>query len=403
MTVLDLTFVADVGVRLLGFAVLSGVVATGAAFVYRWVARERAPDGVTILLGLAAVAIWLNTRAALGDAIGGTTEFLSADAAAFTVAAFFVGAITADLGGRVGDRLATDVAALSGVVHVDADVTGIVRAGGRVLRLRLPNEIDDVDGFDPVPAETKDRIAGTTMLFPRAVSVGELEERLAARLATDHGIAHVEVDISADGRIESLAVGRRQAGIGPTLGSGTVAKAIRADPPTEASAGDVVEMWPVRPPEEGGSVERNAKPIVAEVWAVSDDIVTVVVDAADAPRLDPDTTHRLVTLPYEPRRDREVASLLRTSDTETAALSIGSESPIDGMAVGDLDRLIIEGLDHLVVAVERTDDEVDVVPAPDRTLVAGETVHVIGDPLAIRALTDAAAGEPASLAADPER
>lgn len=361
--------------RVLGLGVLAGVTAGTGAFVFRWYAGDGLPDGVAILLGLSAIALWLNTTATLGLAIGGTDIDLDVLPAALTLGAFAVGTIGADLGRRLGDRLSEDLTTITPLPRLNGDVGQLVKAKGRVLRVTLPDDIEDIEGYDPVAGETKSELAGASLLFPRRITVEELRERLTERLRADYNVGHVDVDVAEDGTVEYLAVGGRAAGLGPTLAPETVAVAIRADPAFSASPGDVVQIWRT---DEG--IERVAR---GEFRAGVEDVATVAVDAEIAERLDDESGYRLVTLPTESSADREFASLLRSAAETMSTITVDAGGGLVDATVGSL---------GVTVAAVQSSGDVEAIPPSDRVLSAGETVYAIGRPDALRRLEASATG-----------
>ncbi|WP_135821367.1 potassium transporter TrkA [Halostella litorea] len=360
--------VAAAGAQILLFAVLAGALAGLVAFGYRWYGREGVPDGLAILIGITVIGAWLNTDAALREAIVGRSDLLDPEVAAFTVVAFVVGGIASDLGRRGGDRLAADALSVTGARDVDREVSQLVRAAGRVVRVELPEEVQDIDGYDPVPDTTKAEVAGTVLLFPRRLTVAELEDRIRARLRDDYGVGHIDLGVEADGTVDYLALGSRAAGLGPTLAPGSAAVAVRADPAFSASPGDIVEVW-----RDGGEPKRVA---TGELRAAVGDVATLALDEASARAVDPDATYRLVTLPAEPSADREFASLLRAAPETMAGATVAEGSPIVGQPVG--------ALAVTVAAVTSADGRVEALPPRSRTLAAGETVFVVARPADLR-------------------
>jgi hypothetical protein len=364
--------VAQLAAELVGLAVLAGGVAAAVAVAHRWYVRERVPRGLALLFGLAAVAVYLNTTTALGEAITGSGDAATVRAALFNIVAFGSGTGGALLGRRAGDRFAVE-AVTGGEEAVDGGVGRLVRTVGRVIRVDLPEEVGDVVGYDPVPRETKEQLAGTTFVFPRGLTVAQLRDRLVERLRSDYAVGHVDVDLTQEGTVEYLAVGARAAGIGPTLPPGTRAVAVRADPAFAASAGDAVQVWETDP------MERL---LTAELRGTSGDVATLAVDAADTPKLDPDTRYRLVTLPTDDRPDREFVSLLRAARETFGSVTVAADSPLAGLPVG--------ALSPVVVAVESPEGGTVTLPERDRTLAAGETLFAIASPEALRRLERAA-------------
>lgn len=358
----------------LGLALFAGGVTALLALAYRWYTRDRLPVGLALLAGLGTVAVYLNTTAALGSVIEGSEGLLDLDVAVQNVATFAVTGVVAVAGSRLGHRLAGVVSVASGAREFDAEVGRVVTAVGRAIAVELPEEVGDIEGYDPVPAETKAAIAGRTLLFPRRLTVGELRDRIVTRLIEDHGVGRVSLDLADDGTVSSLALGSRAAGLGPTLAPGSAATAIRADPSFSAGSGDTVQVW-----RGGDTPDRVA---TATVRAKQGDIVTVALDAADAGKLDPTERYRLVTLPAERRADQEFAGLLRAAEETFDVTTVDAGSSLVGTPIG--------ALDPTVIAVRPAGGAIEVIPPRDRCLAAGDTVYVIAGAESIRRL-DAAA------------
>lgn len=369
-------------VVLAAVAVTAGVIA---GLVHRWYAGERIPDGLSVLVGLSVVAVYLNTAGALGEVIGGQLELLALETAVFNTVTFFVAGVAAAGGGRVGDRMGVGIFAISGAKSVDADVSRIVRTVGRVTTVQVPDDIDDIVGYDPVDETTKEKLAGQTLVFPRRQTIGELRSRFVDRLRTDYGVGHVDVEFTEDGAIEYLAIGGRESGIGATLPPGSAAVAIRADPPNNASPGDVVQVWTDGDPASETKPQRVTN---AEIRGTAEEVVTLTMDEPDAKQLDTSRRYRLVTLPVQPRIDREFASQLRTAEETMGAITVGAESVLVGDSIG--------ALDVAVVAIKTTDGEVVAIPTRTHVLEAGETVYAIGRPDQLRKVEAASVGDTAS-------
>ncbi|MFB6194533.1 MAG: potassium transporter TrkA [Haloplanus sp.] len=358
--------------RLVVFGVGAALVTGTAALVYRWYTKLRLPFWLSILLGLSLVALYLNTVGLFSDLLSGETGIFSPRLVVFNVVSLGVGAVAAPLGRAVGDRIATDVFAVAGVRELDVEVSRLVRSVGRITDVTLPedaDDIDDIEGYDPVSPEIKTALAGKTLIFPRRLTRAELEERFATRLKDDYGVGHVDVELTDDGTVDYLALGSRMTGIGPTLAPGTVAVAVRADPANAASPGDRVQVWRRDPTPE--------RLLTAELRAHVDDVATLAVAEEEASRLDASATYRLVTLPAEPQAEREFASLLRAADETMYVVTVDEGSDLVGASV--------ESLDTTVVAVEGVDGGVDTLPR-DRTLAAGDAVYVVARPETYRRL-----------------
>ncbi len=266
------TLVEDVA-RLLAFVLAAGTVSGLSALVFRWYTREPVPLGVSTVLGLSVVALYLNTVGLFSQlVVGQASTIFEFEAVVINVVTLGLAAFATPVGRRVGDRVATDVFAVAGAKELDAEVSRIVRTVGRVTAVTLPEaeDIEDMESYDPLSAELKEEIGGKTLLFPNRLTVEELRDRLITRLKDDHRIGYVDVELTERGVVEYLAVGSRAAGLGPTLGHGTVAVSLRADPANTASPGDLVQVWrpggvdPEPPAPDAGSDGERAEPSTEE-------------------------------------------------------------------------------------------------------------------------------------------
>ncbi|MEZ3166748.1 potassium transporter TrkA [Halorubrum ejinorense] len=365
-------------VTLVTFAVVAAVVAGSAALTYRWYFRSEIPEGVTGLLGISVVALYLNTTSLGSVAVGDNPALLAPESVLFNLVSLGVAVVMAPVGRYAGDRLAVDVFALSGAKQLEGELSGVLRAVGRFTAVTLPSadEIEDMDTYDPVSPDNKTELADTTMLFSRKLSPAELRERLVSRIKEEYGIGYVDVDLDADGAIEYFAVGSRAAGLGPTLAPGSAAVAVTADPPNNATAGDTVQLWRDDP--------EPKRVATGELRGVADDAVTVALDESDAERLTEEGGYRLVTLPAEPQADREFASLLRNADETMASLTVEAGSDLEGSTVGEVDTV--------VAAVRPVDGPVQPIPRRAYAFAAGDLVYLVGRPDAIRRFEAASAG-----------
>jgi hypothetical protein len=369
-----IAFLTEYGTRVVGIALLAAAAAAVPALLYRALTRERLGGGIPLLVALAAAAAYLNVRTALGEVALGSTQVLSPGVVAFNSVALLAAALASPVGAAVGDRVGVDLFAVGGAREIEGEVGRLVRAVGRVTALTVPEAVEDIEGYDPVPQATKGALAGTTLVFPRGTPVEERRDRLAARLRADHDVGYVDAEFDETGDLTRLAVGARQAGLGPTLGPGTGAVAVRADPPNAASAGDLVQVYRA-----GDPPERVA---TAEVRAATGDVVTLACDVDEARTL-AGGDWRLVTLPAEPRAEREFASLLRTADETMATVTVAEGSALAAETVGDVAAT--------VVAVRTATGDVAALPTRDRPLAAGETLYVVARPETIRELEARAA------------
>lgn len=358
--------------RIAGLVVSAGILATLVAITYRWYTQERVPEGLAILTGLAAVAVYFNTTTALGQVIGGTQGLFDLESALVNTGVFIFGGVSALAGRHIGDRLAQELNPMSGVKDLDTELGQLVRSVGRVITVTIPPamEIENIEGYDPVPDTTKEQISGKTLVFPRRLTLAELRDRLITRLKEDYAIGHVGVELADDGSVEYLGLGSRASGIGPTLAPGTAATTIQADPGYAASSGDLVQIWRTEPERERIST--------AELRARVDDYVTVALDEPDALALNPSDRYRLLTLPTDVSVDREFAALLRHADETMGVVELTDASALVGAPVG--------AIEPTVIAIRPVEGTVEALPKRQRILKPGDTVYVIARPEILRRL-----------------
>lgn len=358
----------ELGGRIAGLAALALLISLIAGLVYRWYVDEELPQGIGLLLGATAVAVALNTTAAIGQSIGGTTELLTVRAASFTILAFSVSGIASEAGRLGGDRIARRLRPGLALGGIDGEVASFIKGAGRTIRVELPEEIQDIDGFEPVRADMKDDLAGRTMSFPAQLTADELHEAFVTRLQRETGIRKVDVEFDEAGAITYLAVGRGEAGIGHTLPPGEVAIAIRADPAFAAGAGDQVRVWRTDP--------EPRRLLTAEIRGIVDDVVTVSVPEDDVSLLQPEGGYRLVTLPKAPRPDRDFASVLRRANESVTRVTVDTDSEFIGRSVAHL------GVTALTI--ESADGSIEAPPTPSTRVQPNDSIIAMGRPDALR-------------------
>ena len=374
---------ASIITQLLGIAAMAVVPAALAAVAYRAAFEDRIPPWLAITAGTAVVALYLGTTPAL-EVLFDETEPSQLSTALFNVAALVLAAGGGALGREVGDRFGTEVLVWTPPQETDAGVSQLAQAVGQVTTVSLPATIDDAPGYDPVPRRTKTELSGTEFVFPRGLTVEDLEDRLAEQLRSDYGIGVADIRFDEYGDLKSLAVGTRAAGIGATLPPATNAVAVRADPGFSASTGDVVQVW------EPDAMQRVC---TGELRGVADDVVTIAIDAADTPKVDPTRRYRLVTLPVDDRPDREFASLLRAAEETFSTVTIEAGSPLHGQPVGALDLTLI--------AIRPEAGEPVPFPDSEYRLAPGDLLFVIATPGNLRSLETGATALDPTIASVP--
>lgn len=371
-TALIVELTREAAISVTGFAVLAAVVTVVAAFSYRRVTRRPVPTGAAILGGTGLVATWLTVRLLVGAPVVGDLSLVHHASAATLLGVISASTVAADGGRRLGDHLACEVYEIT-TLPTNSEVGAHLRAARCSVAVSLPTQIDDAAGYPPVDDGIKEALSGQTLVIPRRSSREDLVSRLTTRLERDYGVGHVAIELSDEGTIESLALGGRRAGLGSTLPPQTVAVAIRADPPADASPGDPVEIWTADEPSRLVTVGRLA--------GVTNDVATVIVDADDTDGWALDCNYRLLTRPAGPDDTAELVSTLRAVAETVTTVTVDAGASLAGEFAG--------WLPVLVLVIER-DEALRPVPDDKTTIQAGDRLWVLGTPAALDRLSQLA-------------
>ena len=361
----------DFLLRLIGLAILSAICAGTAGFIYRSRIEVDLPETAGIIIGMGAVAVYLNTRLVFVQFVGEQATPLTIDVAISNLAIFAMAGIAAMAGQKGGQQLAQSDRILW--MKRPPKFSPIVRATGRYITVKIPSEIQDIEGYDPVSDSSKEALQGRTFDFPRGMTVEDLERQLTILLSEKHDVGYVDVELTPDGAVEYLAVGQGPAGLGETLPPGMAAVAIRADPAFSASPGDSVEIW------RGG--EKPVSLGEAELRAVVGDVATLAGDQMIFDDIDPEITYRLMTHPGGINIEREFVALLRRSLETMGIIEIGQEAPLIGSSIGSVDANVL--------AIQRGDD---IISLPDHAQIihAGDRLFLLGRPDRLRKIEEVA-------------
>jgi len=349
--------------NVVGFALLSGLVATVAAFGYRVASARALPVGAGLFAGLGVVVGWLNAVGLGRSTMIDGTPLVHYATAAYVLGTIAASALSAEGGRRVGDRIARDVFDVERL-GATGEIAALVRSARLPSVVRLPDRIDDAEGYPPVEPSIKRDLAGSAILLPQLDDDSTLRTRLESRLERDYDLGHVSITVGGDGAIDRLAIGRTRSGIAATVPAGTVSLSIRGEPAPAVGAGDPVEVWATA----DGSSHLVA---TGRLWATDDDAATVAVDAEAADRLvtGSDTRFRLAARSATPDDGFRLLAALRAADGTVRSVTVD-----DG---GSLENVFVGWVPGTVLAVVR-DEEVIPFPADNLTLRAGDELSILG-------------------------
>lgn len=321
---------------------------------------------------------------------------------------------------------------------LSTDVVDIVGEFRRVT-VQPTGGIDDVEGYPPLPAELRERIAAESWTFPADLPLGELERRLEERLRTTFDLAAVTASIDTGGAATITAApptaglsrrvpdGHRAVSIDALVPSGvargehvtvstdemtvegTVLSA-RTDPTAAAPVGSVLSPTDGEPMTDGGTDTETEppRPTAAPTTTGGEGRITLAVPTDRASDLLGTDRGRVIVQPRGTNREFELVSLLRRAGRRFRTVTVGAGGPLDGTTVGDARLRSSYGVAVLGVRHAGSTEEAtgrfaalrrtmrrgkpargwQIAPAPEMTLSAGDELFVVGSQTALDALRE---------------
>ncbi|WP_224268216.1 potassium channel family protein [Haloprofundus salinisoli] len=287
--------------------------------------------------------------------------------------------------------------------------------GRRRVTVTVAGEVDDIEGYPPLPPALRTELREGEWEFPADVPLSELETRLAERLRTDYGLAEATVSLDERARA-TLAAAPPVGSLSKRLSPGQRAVSVETLVPTGVARGESVTLRTadrsvdgtvvaVRAAEptasssptpdtdddaESDESEDEEKPTVAPaapVAAGGEGRLTVAVDRPGAEALLSADAPQVVVRSRGTRREFELTRLLRQAGRRVQRLSIRADSALDGTTLGDAS--VRDAYDVAVLAVRR--DRWRFAPRGDTRLAAGDELFVVGSPAALASLEEVVA------------
>ena len=320
---------------------------------------------------------------------------------------------------------------------LSTDVVELVGGRGRVT-VEVAGEVNDMEGYPPLPAETRRAIVDGDWIFPADLPLAELEDRFAERLRTELDLADVAVRI--DERANATVAAAPPTGaLSKRVPQGKRAVSVPALVPTGVARGDVVrvlasglsvdgtvlaartsgkpEPGAAKPTDggaqlggdlpgterndaeprgdgdvrtDGGEASADAPPTPpassAPTTTGGEGRVTVAVDRSEATALLGAGRGRVLVLSRGTRREYELTTLLRRAGKRFRKVSVVPGGPLDGHTIGEVS--VRETYDVAVLAARH--DEWTIAPSGSQLLSAGDELFVVGGRDALDRFTEAA-------------
>ena len=389
--------------------IIPGLVAWTLGFVFKYVTGVSIPGFGVVVLGLAIAGV-NGGLLALNDA----TVRENASGTAILVAIVVVLMLTLYAHAK-GDAMGASFPRRVSLKSLrertlSADVVELVGGRGQV-RIRVAGEVDDIEGYPPLPADTRAAIRDGDWRLPADLPIGELETRFAERLRSEFDLSDVTVAIDQRGTA-SVAAAPPLSGISKRVPAGKRAVSVETLVPTGLTRTDEVtvhtpdtsvsgtvvsvrsESAERSPPDpsvapDGGTESEEAVPApTLPAAAGGDGRVTVAVARNDAPSLLRADRARVVVEARGTRREFELVSLLRRAGRRIRRLTVRADGTLDGMTLGAAN--VREEYGVAVLAV-RSADGWTFAPSGSRRLTAGDELFAVGKADALDTFAEVAA------------
>ena len=329
-----------------------------------------------------------------------------------------------------GDRLGANVPKRISLKQLrdrtlSTDVIELVGGRGRVS-VEVVGEVNDMEGYPPLPADTRRAILDGDWTFPADLPLAELEDRFAERLQTELDLADVAVRIDERARA-TVAAAPPTGALSKRVPAGKRAVSVSALVPTGIARGDVVRV--ITPdldaegaviaarssgkPEPGAGAASEPVPAAGDDPDPDDDArtdggeetvaappaataptttggegrVTLALDRSEAAALLRADRGRVLVLSRGTRREYELTALLRRAGKRFRKVSVVAGGALDGHTIGEAE--LREAYDVAVLAARH--ESWTIAPDGSQALSAGDDLFVVGSRDALDRFAEVAA------------
>nr|WKF46057.1 TrkA C-terminal domain-containing protein [Halorubrum kocurii] len=389
--------------------IVPALVAGVLGFVFKYVTDVTIPGLGVVVLSLAIAGI-NGGLLALND-----ETIRSSERAPAVLTAIVVVLMLSMYAHAQGDRLGASVPKRISLRQLrdrtlSTDVIELVGGRGRVS-VEVTGEVSDMEGYPPLPAETRRAILDGDWTFPAHLPLAELEERFGERLRTELDLADVSVRIDEQARA-TVAAAPPTGALSKRVPAGRRAVSLSALVPTGLARGDLVRVVtpdhdvegavlaarssgkaepgagaapiPDSTVDEGaaddlrtdGGEEAVAAPPAATAPTTTggEGRVTVAVDRSEATALLRADRGRVLVLSRGTRREYELTALLRRTGKRFRRVSVVVGGPLDGHTIGEVE--VREAYDVAVLAARH--ESWTIAPSGSQPLSAGDELFVVG-------------------------
>ena len=294
-----------------------------------------------------------------------------------------------------------------GSVGLSTDIRHRVDTYGQV-KIRPLGEVDDIEGYPPLPEETREAISSGSWKFPADLSLRELEGKLVEKLTEEFELAEVSVDVSKNG-LANIRAAPGLAGLSRRVPSGKRAVSIRTRLPTGLAKGETVTLdlpdksvvgdvlsartldtdgsvsqstnTPVDATPDGGQVgETTESPPRPQTTTGGDGEVTVAVSSDTARHIVQQDFAKVTVHSRGKSREFEAIDVLQRDGNQFRSLTVNAGGRLEGTTLGE--ARVRDEYGVVVLAIRRPSERV-VSPRGSATLSDGDELIVAGKPEAI--------------------
>lgn len=396
--------------------VFPAVVAFALGFVFKYLTGVSIPGlGVVVLAGaLAGIS---------GGLLGLLDETVAQSAAGMT--AFLVVLMLSLWAHSQGDKLGEAVPRHISFSQLhrtgfSAEFLERVDTYGQ-LHIKPVGTVEDIEGFPSLSEETREAIRNSSWKFPAALTIPELEAKLAEKLTSEHTLSEVAVSINADGLAEisaapetaglsrRVSTGKRAVSIDTLLPTGlAVGDRVTLSLPDETVTGDVVSARtnpgtdgkPQSPTTESvtadpetetktdGGVDPPAeRPVRAPTTDGGKGSITVALPDEKARRVLQESFAKVTVHSRGKGREYETLDVLQRGNNQLQLVTVGADGDVDGTTIGETTAR--EEFDVTILAIRRKTER-HMAPPDSTVLVAGDELIVAGKPGEIRRFREVA-------------
>ena len=398
--------------------IIPALIAWTLAFIFKYVTDVTVPGFGVVVLGAALAGISGGLMGLLDPAIADSWVGITA-----LLVVLMMTLWAHNKGDQLGATFPRRIT-LAAIRERTLSTDVVERVGGfGQVRVRIVGPVEDIDGYPPLSPSVRADLRNGSWTFPAVLTIPELEERLAERLASEYDLADVSVSVNAKGQA-TVAGAPAPGGLSRSVPTGTRAVSVSTLIPTGTARGDEVSIS-LPGGEVTGSVvsvfqgnsttkeeEPNPRPSAAEGGETDEPVdldtplevgtplegtrvrtsgggeerLTVALSPRAATRLLAVESVPVTVLARGKRREYELVTLLKQAGVGFRTVTVPGESVLDGIRLADAQLRDTYGV--AVFAIRRGKERI-IAPDGATGLASGDELIVAGPAAALSAFTEA--------------